>query len=151
MPVAFAGSRLGSGADGDSSEGSATFDWESLREGLTVTGAGMGVVFAVLVLLQITIRGLSAFDRAPVPAEAAPTPAAPAPAALAERLAAAEGVAPEVAAAIGVALALAEEEASSPGRAVSIASRPAASGWVQAGRSRAMDVRWREGRERGGR
>ena len=111
-----------------------------------MTGAGMGVVFVVLVLLQITIRGLSAFDRAPVPAEAAPTPAA-----LAERPAAAEGAAPEVAAAIGVALALAEEEASSPGRAVSIASRPAASGWVQAGRSRAMDVRRREGRERGGR
>ena len=145
-------------ADGDSAEGSALFDWESLREGLLVTGAGMGVVFAVLVLLQITIRGLSAFDRAPVPAEAASLPAAPAgpPAAAegatpAEPRVAGEGAAPEVAAAIGVALALAEEEARSRGGGVSTPGGVPAPGWVQAGRGRTMSVRQREGRERGGR
>jgi len=111
-----------------------------------VTGAGMGVVFAVLVLLQIAIKGLGAFDRVPVPAEAAPSAAVPA-----ERPAVAEGAVPEVAAAIGVALALAEEEARSPGGGVSTAGGVPAPGWVQAGRGRAMNARQREGRERGGR
>ncbi|NQU97040.1 MAG: OadG family protein [Chloroflexi bacterium] len=113
---------------------------------MLVTGAGMGVVFAVLVLLQIAIKGLGAFDRVPVPAEAAPSAAVPA-----ERPAVAEGAAPEVAAAIGVALALAEEEARSPGGGVSTAGGVPAPGWVQAGRGRAMNARQREGRERGGR
>ena len=148
MPVAFGGEPLGLGADGGSVEGSATFDWESLREGLIVTGAGLGVVFAVLVLLQIMIRGLGAFDRVPVLAEAAPLPATPV-----ESPTVAERAAPEVAAAIGVALALAEaeEEARSRGGGVATAGGVPAPGWVQAGRGRAMNARQREGRERGGR
>jgi len=105
-----------------------------------VTGAGMGVVFVVLFLLQITIRALGAFDRAPAPAEAAPVPAAPA---------AAQGGAPEIAAAIGVALALAEEEARSPAAAAPRAREGPAAGWVQAGRLRLASAR--QFGDRGGR
>jgi len=66
----------------------------------------MGVVFVVLILLQIMIRALGAFDRVPVLAEAGASPTAP-PAPSAPPVTA-EGAAPEIAAAIGVALALAE-------------------------------------------
>ncbi|MBM3956520.1 MAG: OadG family protein, partial [Gemmatimonadetes bacterium] len=63
---------------GSSREARATFDWESLRGGLLVTGAGMGVVFVVLFVLQLAIVALGAFDRAPAAAGVAPAAAPPA-------------------------------------------------------------------------
>ncbi len=103
----------------------------------------MGVVFAVLVLLQITIRALGAFDRVPAPAEAAPSPGPEAAPPVA-----AEDSAPRIAAAIGVALAMAEEEKRwSPSAPAT--GEHATAGWVQAGRTRQISSRT-AGRERRG-
>ena len=73
-----------------------------LQWGLTMTAAGMGLVFGLLALLWGLLTLVLRFDREP--AEAAPAEAAtPAPAAQAAAPAPAEGIAPELVAAITVA------------------------------------------------
>ena len=50
-----------------------------LNDGLTVSLVGMGVVFAVLALLALSIKGISLFDRQSTSAPPAEVPTAPSP------------------------------------------------------------------------
>jgi Na+-transporting methylmalonyl-CoA/oxaloacetate decarboxylase gamma subunit len=122
--------------------GSATFDWDTMRDGLQVSLVGMSIVSVVLVLLAGSIKALERLDVVlPVDRPAADTPprsAAPArrpqPAAAAP---ARDDADARAAAVIGLALALAESESSRrvptrPARAVSTGA------WLQSGRARTM-------------
>lgn len=122
-------------------------NWETFQEGLFVSGVGMGVVFVVLIVLQVTVVILGRFDRM---TEAAPSdePAASKPAPSTESPAtstASTGISPGVIAAIGAALALAEEELSPAVSPAHVSARTAgvqpSNSWVQSGRSRQMSSR----------
>ncbi|MEX0763421.1 MAG: OadG family transporter subunit [Dehalococcoidia bacterium] len=119
-------------------------NWETFQEGLFVSGVGMGVVFVVLIVLQVTVVILGRFDRmteaAPSdePAASEPAPSAGSPA----TSQASTDVSPGVIAAIGAALALAEEElspavSSAHASARTVVVHPGNS-WVQSGRARQM-------------
>lgn len=90
----------------------------------------MGIVFAVLALLALSIKILSIFDRDPT---APATASAPAPAS------APEGITGQQVAAVAVALALSEPKAtlgSPPSGPVS--SGPSTGSWLQSGRIRSL-------------
>jgi sodium pump decarboxylase gamma subunit len=109
-----------------------TFDQDLLNDGLTLSLVGMGVVFAVLALLALSIKGISLLDRPPSP-EPASAPVVPAPVVEASS----EGITGEQVAAIAVALALAEPKSSSIAASISRAGSTTGS-WLQSGRIRAL-------------
>lgn len=89
----------------------------------------MGIVFAVLALLALSIKVLSFFDRDPAAPAAASTPES----------APAGGITGQQVAAVAVALALSEPEAtlgSPPSGPVS--SGPSTGSWLQSGRIRSL-------------
>ena len=115
----------------------ATFNWNTLAEGLTVTGVGMGFVAVVLVVLQLTIAFLGWTDRSEHGSSQSEDEA--------ESIQNSPSATPtksnsEIAAAIGVGLALANRQNSGVSRLVetSLAHAPL---WVQAGRARLMATR----------
>ena len=117
----------------------ATFDWEILRDGLLITGTGMGVVFVVLTILLVGTGLITRVDlliarRAAGMGNEEEAPAGPAEIAPA-------GPPPDVVAAISVALAMAEDDAATHRAAIG-ASPQTPSGqsqWVAAGRRAAME------------
>lgn len=125
-----------------------TFDEEILEDGLRLSLIGMGVVFAVLTLLAVSIKVFERIDSL-IPEEgAAGTPeidsnqAVTAPAVSATPASSENGDA-KAAAAIAVALALAEADRdnSSTGLTGGL-SRASANIWVAAGRTREMANRF---------
>lgn len=134
--------------------GRATFDWDTLRDGMYISLIGMAEVFGVLILLGLSIVVLSRLDMVGVPGWAnwsrlpkwpgnrrpAVLPAGDATAAVSSPPpGAVTGQAPDagLAAAIAVSLALAETDSPLPGTAASHAA-DAGSAWVQSGRVRQM-------------
>lgn len=103
----------------------------------------MGVVFVVLALLAIAIKGISLLDRETAPAAAPePEPVSGAPAQSAP-----EGITGQQVAAIAVALALSEGSPVSIPRSISKAGQTAGS-WVQSGRIRVLGSGTSSARER---
>ena len=133
--------------------GRATFDWDTLWDGIFVSLIGMAEVFGVLVLLGLSIVVLSRLDAFGVPGWArwsrlpkwpgnrrpAVSPTGDATAAVSPPPGAVTGQAQDagLAAAIAVSLALAETDSPLPGAAASPAA-DAGSAWVQSGRVRQM-------------
>ena len=133
--------------------GRATFDWDTLRDGMYISLIGMAEVFGVLILLGLSIVVLSRLDMVGVPGWAnwsrlpkwpgnrppAVSPAGDATAAVSPPPEAVTGQAPDagLAAAIAVSLALAETDSAVLGTAASSAA-DAGSAWVQSGRVRQM-------------
>ncbi len=125
--------------------GRATFDWDTLRDGIYVSIIGMAEVFGVLILLGLSIVVLSRLDTVSIPSwswlpgnrRPAVLPAGDATAAVSPPSEAAAGQAPDagLAAAIAVSLALAESGPPTPGSAASPVTG-AGSAWVQSGRAR---------------
>jgi Na+-transporting methylmalonyl-CoA/oxaloacetate decarboxylase gamma subunit len=137
-----------------------TSDWETFQDGLFISMVGIGIVFAVLVLLALgsmlmekidsmypvdaaSIAGQTVVSR-PRPLAPAPTPPAPAAVPVSDA---------QTAAAIGVALALAERESAPRGlapRPVSLHNGNGNGGgsWVQSGRLRQLGS-WTHGAGRG--
>ncbi|MDP7262108.1 MAG: OadG family protein [Dehalococcoidia bacterium] len=113
-----------------------------INDGLTVSLVGMGVVFAVLALLALSIKGISLLDRepsAPEQSDAVPvTTAAP------EQTAEITG---QQVAAIAVALALSEPKPPSIPASISQAGTAAGS-WLQSGRMRVLGSSSTGARER---
>lgn len=103
----------------------------------------MGIVFAVLALLSLSIKGLSMLDREPVPAPALAPQSSPAAssddvsAAPSSSSATTDEITGEQVAAIAVALALSEPQraaiSSVPGAAAATAGS-----WLQSGRMRSL-------------
>jgi sodium pump decarboxylase gamma subunit len=108
-----------------------TFDQNLLNDGLTVSLVGMGIVFAVLALLALSIKAISLLDREPsaitlVAETHAATPAEPAGAVTGQQVAA-----------IAVAMALSEPRTSMIPASLSKAGSTAGS-WLQSGRMRVL-------------
>jgi Na+-transporting methylmalonyl-CoA/oxaloacetate decarboxylase gamma subunit len=106
----------------------------------------MGIVFAVLALLALSIKGLSLLDRekSPAPAQAA----ASAPSVPSDVPAASSGgITGQQVAAIAVALALSEPKAASMSSPISRAGATAGS-WLQSGRMRMLGQSSSAARER---
>jgi len=117
-----------------------------LQWGLTMTAAGMGLVFGLLALLWGLLTLVLRFDREPP--EAPPAEAATAPAADAAAPAPTEGIAPELVAAITVAtlahVAAGRRVAAPLMRSYWPGSQLFASRWVAIGRGR-QNTTWRGG------
>jgi sodium pump decarboxylase gamma subunit len=104
-----------------------------LNDGLLLSLVGMGIVFAVLALLALSIKGISMLDREPIevqPAAVAATsaPAVPAPSG---------EITEQQVAAIAVAMALSEPKSASVSSYISRAGSSAGS-WLQSGRMRVL-------------
>ena len=111
-----------------------TFDQDLLNDGLTLSLIGMGIVFVVLAILALSIKGISLLDRqsatkVPVDESGVPeTVVVP----VAERKITGQQVA-----AIAVALALSEPKGPVIGPTISRAGSTAGS-WLQSGRLRLL-------------
>jgi len=118
--------------------GRATFDSETLQDGLYLSLIGMGVVFVVLILLGLAVQAMGRFD-AMYPADRDAT-GREASGRSAPSVTPAPDADAGTAAAIGVALALAESESSGGRRrgAGQSGESTAAGSWVQSGRARLM-------------
>jgi sodium pump decarboxylase gamma subunit len=118
--------------------GRATFDSETLQDGLYLSLIGMGVVFVVLILLGLAVQAMGRFD-AMYPAQADATGQQSADRSAPPVTSATDADA-GTAAAIGVALALAESESSGGRRrgARQSGESTAAGSWMQSGRARLM-------------
>jgi len=114
-----------------------------LNDGLTVSLVGMGVVFAVLALLAIAIKGISLLDREPAPAATPEQPTA----ASAPVDSSSDGITGQQVAAIAVAIALSEGSSVSIPRSISKAGQTAGS-WLQSGRMRVLGSGTSSARER---
>jgi sodium pump decarboxylase gamma subunit len=112
------------------------FDQDLLNDGLTLSLVGMGVVFAVLALLAISIKGISLLDREPKPAETAEAVSVAATPALDSPVLDGKITGQEVAA-IAVALALSEPKSAPMSSSISRAGNTAGS-WLQSGRMRML-------------
>ena len=104
-----------------------------LSDGLLLSLVGMGIVFAVLVLLALSIKGMSMLDREPSPVQPATVattspPTAPAPSGK---------ITDQQVAAIAVAMALSEPKTGSVTSSISSAGSSAGS-WLQSGRMRVL-------------
>ena len=102
----------------------------------------MGIVFAVLAILALSIKGISLLDRQPSPTPAS-EPVVSDPVAQMDS----DGITGEQVAAIAVALALSEPKPSSIGTSISRAGSTAGS-WLQSGRIRALGSNSTGARER---
>ena len=98
---------------------------------------GMGVVFAVLAILAMSIKGISLLDKEATPAPA-PSAAPAAPVTSPAPAPTSDGITGEQVAAIAVALALSESKASSTMPPSSSRSGESAGSWLQSGRMRAL-------------
>jgi sodium pump decarboxylase gamma subunit len=113
-----------------------------LNDGLTVSLLGMGVVFAVLALLALTIKGISMLDReSSSPEDAESVDAVPTASPSSDEITG------QQVAAIAVALALAEPKSALIPASISRAGSAAGS-WLQSGRMRVLGSRSTGGRER---
>ncbi len=110
-----------------------TFDQDLLNDGLTLSLVGMGVVFAVLALLALSIKGISLFDREPSPAPIAET----SPAQATEPAESPGKITGQQIAAIVVAMALSEAPTTAIPSSISKAGATAGS-WLQSGRMRVL-------------
>lgn len=115
-----------------------TFDQDLLNDGLLLSLVGMGIVFAVLALLALSIKGISMLDREPsavqpAPAEPASVAATSAPAAPTPS----GKITGQQVAAIAVAMALSEPKTASVSSSISRAGSSAGS-WLQSGRMRVL-------------
>ncbi|MBT4125862.1 MAG: OadG family protein [Chloroflexi bacterium] len=122
-----------------------------LNDGLTLSLVGMGVVFAVLAILALSIKGISLLDK-----EASPAPAASVASSASSTTPAQESASSEIpgeitgeqVAAIAVALALSEpKSASSIPSSIARAGESAGS-WLQSGRMRVLGSNSSGARER---
>jgi Na+-transporting methylmalonyl-CoA/oxaloacetate decarboxylase gamma subunit len=102
----------------------------------------MGIVFAVLAILALSIKGISLLDRKP-----SPTPASEPVVSTPVAQVTSDGITGEQVAAIAVALALSEPKSSSIGASISRAGSTAGS-WLQSGRIRALGSNSTGARER---
>ena len=106
----------------------------------------MGIVFAVLALLALSIKVLSLMDREPVPAAegAGPATASPPPSASTGEITG------QQVAAIAVALALSEQQTRAvPPRSGQISAGPSTGSWLQSGRMRSLGLGPHTGGRRG--
>ena len=110
-----------------------TFDQDLLNDGLTLSLVGMGVVFAVLALLALSIKGISLFDLEPSPAPIAET----SPVQATEPAESPGKITGQQIAAIAVAMALSEAPATSIPSSISKAGATAGF-WLQSGRMRVL-------------
>jgi len=104
-----------------------------LNDGLLLSLVGMGIVFAVLALLALSIKGISMLDREPSPAEPAAVVATSAPTTPAPS----GKISEQQVAAIAVAMALSEPKTASVPSSISRAGSSAGS-WLQSGRMRVL-------------
>jgi len=102
----------------------------------------MGIVFAVLAILALSIKGISLLDRKPLSSPAS-EPVVSAPVVQVTS----DGITGEQVAAIAVALALSEPKSSSIGATISPVGSTADS-WLQSGRIRALGSNSTGARER---
>jgi len=104
-----------------------------LNDGLLLTGVGMGIVFAVLALLALSIKGISMLDRE----SSAVQPSAVAASAAPATPASSGKITEQQVAAIAVAMALSEPKTASVSSSISSAGSSAGS-WLQSGRIRIL-------------
>ena len=110
-----------------------TFDKDLLNDGLTLSLVGMGVVFAVLALLALSIKGISLFDSEPSPDPIVET----SPAQATEPAEFPGKISGQQIAAIVVAMALSEGPTTSIPSSISKAVATSDS-WLQSGRMRVL-------------
>ena len=130
-----------------------TFDQETLGNGLLLSLVGMGLVFVVLTVLAVAIKGFDLVEsmlpnqaRAAAPAVLTRREPAPVAAPRVEN----HSVDAEIAAAIAVSLALAEEASSAMGTpTVSRHRTSTESSWIATGRARVLAGRLAGGPARG--
>jgi sodium pump decarboxylase gamma subunit len=115
-----------------------TFDQDLLNDGLTLSLIGMGIVFAVLAILALSIKGISLLDRQPTPKATVTAAESAVPTTVTVPASASDGkITGQQVAAIAVALALSEPKKYSIGPAISRAGSTAGS-WLQSGRMRVL-------------
>ena len=113
-----------------------TFDQDLLNDGLTLSLIGMGIVFVVLAILALSIKGISLLDRQS--ATKVPVDESGVPETVVVSVPVADGkITGQQVAAIAVALALSEPKRSSIGPPITRAGSTAGS-WLQSGRMRLL-------------
>ena len=113
-----------------------TFDQDLLNDGLTLSLIGMGIVFVVLAILALSIKGISLLDRQS--ATKVPVGESGVPETVVVSVPVADGkITGQQVAAIAVALALSEPKRSAIGPPISRTGSTAGS-WLQSGRMRLL-------------